>query len=79
MKKIILFSRYSKPATKAGGPIKSIENIVKIYGDKYNFLLVTGDRDIDQKVFKNTTFNKILKRPIKKIYLKKINKILMSI
>ena len=72
MKKIILFSRYSKPAIKAGGPIKSIENIVKIYGDKYNFLLVTGDRDIDQKVFKNTTFNKILKKGrLKKIYLKK--------
>ena len=67
-----MFSRYSKPATKAGGPIKSIENIVKIYGDKYNFLLVTGDRDLDQKVFKNTTFNKILKKGrLKKIYLKK--------
>lgn len=72
MKRIILFSRYFKPAIKAGGPIKSIENITKIYGDKYNFLLVTGDRDLDQKVFKNTIFNKILKKGrLKKIYLKK--------
>ena len=67
-----MFSRYFKPAIKAGGPIKSIENIIKIYGGKYNFLLVTGDRDLDQKVFKHTIFNKILKNGrLKKIYLKK--------
>ena len=80
MKKLFCLVDILNQLSKAGGPIKSIENIVKIYGDKYNFLLVTGDRDLDQKVFKNTTFNKILKKGrLKKIYLKKINKILMSI
>ena len=64
-----MFSRYFKPAIKAGGPIKIIENIIKIYGCKYNFLLVTGDRDLDQKVFKHTIFNKILKKGRLKKYI----------
>ena len=57
MKKIIIFSRYFKPAIKAGGPIQSVENILKFFGKKYNFLLVTGDRDLDGKIFKNINFN----------------------
>ena len=72
MKKIIIFSRYFKPAIKAGGPIQSIENILKIFGKKYNFLLVTGDRDLDGKIFKNIKFNQVNnKKYFKIIYQKK--------
>ena len=72
MKKIIIFSRYFTPAIKAGGPIKSVKNILKIYGKKYNFLLVTGDRDLDRKVFKNIIFGRINnKGHFKVLYLKK--------
>ena len=62
MKKILLFAKYFKPAFKAGGPIKSIENILNLYGDKYEILLVTGNRDIDKITFKNIKFDKILKK-----------------
>ena len=79
MKKIIIFSRYFSPAIKAGGPIRSIENILKIFGKKYEFLLVTGDRDLDGKIFKNINFNVIKdKKNFKIIYQTKINKILKS-
>ena len=72
MKKIIIFSRYFSPAIKAGGPIRSIENILKIFGKKYKFLLVTGDRDLDGKIFKNIKFNEIKnKKNFKIIYQKK--------
>ena len=72
MKKVIIFSRYYKPGYKAGGPIRSVENILKIFGKKYNFLLVTGDRDLDQKAYKNISFNKILsKKNCKLLYLSK--------
>lgn len=62
MKKILIFARYFKPAFKAGGPIKSIENILNLYGDKYDILLVTGNKDIDNIIFKNVIFNRILKK-----------------
>ena len=72
MKKIIIFSRYFRPAIKAGGPIKSIENILEIFGKRYDILLVTGDRDLDNKIFKNIKFNKIqIKKYFKIIYLEK--------
>lgn len=70
MKKILIFAKYFKPAFKAGGPIKSIENILNIYGDKYKILLVTGNKDIDNITFTNIKFNKILKKKnFKVLYL----------
>lgn len=74
MKKVIIFTRYFTPAIKAGGPIKSIENIIKIYGKKYDLLIVTGDRDLDNKIFKKIKFNQIyLKKNFKIIYKKRSN------
>ena len=44
---------------------------MKIFG-KYNLLLVTGDRDIDNKFLKNVKFNKIqIKKYFKILYLQK--------
>ena len=37
MKKVIIFSRYYKPGYKAGGPIRSVENILKIFGKNIIF------------------------------------------
>lgn len=72
MKKVLIFSKYFRPAFKAGGPIQSIENILKIFGNKYNFLIVTGDRDIDSSVYKNIKFNNILvKKNFKILYCTK--------
>ncbi len=74
MKKIIIFSRYFKPAIKAGGPIQSVENILKFFGKKYNFLLVTGDRDLDGKIFKNINFNQVKNKKFFKIIYQKKDK-----
>jgi len=74
LKKIIIFSRYFKPAIKAGGPIQSVENILKFFGKKYNFLLVTGDRDLDGKIFKNINFNQVKNKKFFKIIYQKKDK-----
>ena len=74
MKKILIFSKYFKPAFKAGGPIKSIDNILKIYGDRYDITLITSDSDIDNIVFKNITLDKTINRRNYKIkYLSRRN------
>lgn len=74
LKKVIIFTRYFTPAIKAGGPIKSIENITKIYGKKYDLLIVAGDRDLDNKIFKKIKFNRIYyKKNFKIIYNERRN------
>ncbi|MHB1688309.1 MAG: glycosyltransferase family protein [Ignavibacteriaceae bacterium] len=46
MKKILLFISYYSPGFKAGGAIRSVYNLVEMFGDKYEFLIITGDRDL---------------------------------
>ncbi|HEX4135268.1 MAG TPA: glycosyltransferase [Bryobacteraceae bacterium] len=38
------------PGYKAGGPIRSIENLVAAFGDEFRFRIVTLDRDLGDKV-----------------------------
>lgn len=45
-KKILVFSRYYLPAASAGGPIKSVSNLVNALGEEFSFHIVTSDRDI---------------------------------
>ena len=72
MKKVLIFTKYFKPAFKAGGPIKSIDNILKIYGNKYDITLVTGDSDIDNIVYKNIILDETINKKNYKIkYLSK--------
>ena len=74
MKKVLIFTKYFKPAFKAGGPIKSIDNILKIYGNKYDITLVTGDSDIDNIVYKNIILDETINKKNYKIkYLSKRN------
>ncbi len=42
---ILIFSRFYLPGYKAGGPIRSISNIVHSLGDTFDFKIVTSDRD----------------------------------
>lgn len=44
-KKILVFTSYYLPGYKAGGPIRTISNMVKALGDKFEFYIVTSDRD----------------------------------
>jgi glycosyltransferase involved in cell wall biosynthesis len=44
-KKLLLFTDWYLPGFKAGGPIQSCHNIVKMLGSKYQFYIFTSDRD----------------------------------
>lgn len=46
---ILVFASYYLPGYKAGGPIRSIENIVEQFFHEYEFFIVTSDRDLGDK------------------------------
>lgn len=73
MKKIVVFSEWFLPAYKAGGPIRSIANLVKELECTYKVYVVTGNTDFgDGKSFENIEPNKwILKGGYSAIYLDK--------
>lgn len=51
---ILIITNKYLPGYKAGGPIKSVKNIVDFYGDKYNFRIIAKDRDsYDKKPYDN--------------------------
>ena len=53
-KKLLIFCDWYAPAFKAGGPIRSIVNLVDRFKDQYDMYVFTGDRDINEKKpFKN--------------------------
>ncbi|MAY82575.1 MAG: hypothetical protein CMP59_00415 [Flavobacteriales bacterium] len=45
--KILIFIDWFYPAFKAGGPVKSVFNLIQNLKDEVDFFIVTGDRDID--------------------------------
>ena len=47
-KKILVFVDWYIPAFKAGGPIRSVSNIVSRLAGEYEFYIVTGDRDLGE-------------------------------
>ncbi|MGJ5595188.1 glycosyltransferase [Morganella morganii] len=44
--KILVFIAHYLPAYKAGGPLRTIENMVAHLADDFDFLIITGDRDL---------------------------------
>src|ERR1039457_4939804 len=46
---VLIFADYYLPGFKAGGPIKTLSNLVDQLGDKFHFKIVTRDRDIDDR------------------------------
>jgi len=48
--KILIFSDYYLPSYKAGGPIRSLSNIVDQLGNEFNFKIITRDRDFRDSV-----------------------------
>lgn len=42
---ILVFVAYYLPGYKAGGPIRSIANMVELLGEEFHFKIVTADRD----------------------------------
>lgn len=56
--KVLLFTSYYFPGYKAGGPIKTILNMVESLSDDIEFWIVTRDRDLgDDQPFKNLKIN----------------------
>ena len=48
--KILILIDWFTPAFKAGGPIKSVSNIVNSLHQDFDFYIITSDRDIDDKI-----------------------------
>ncbi len=48
-KKILIFASFYLPGYKSGGPIRSIANLVEALSDKFQFYVVTRDRDFLEK------------------------------
>lgn len=61
-KKIFIIAGYYLPSVKGGGPIQSIKNIIDRLSYRYDFYLLTRDRDLgDKKPFANIEVNKWIK------------------
>ena len=55
---VLIFCRYYLPGYKAGGPIRSIKNLVNLIGDDIIIKIITSDRDFkDNSPFSNIVFN----------------------
>ncbi len=48
--KVLCFVDYYLPGYKGGGPIRTISNMVSQLGGEFDFLIVTKDRDLSDKV-----------------------------
>jgi glycosyltransferase involved in cell wall biosynthesis len=53
---ILIFIGHYLPGFNAGGPVRSIANLVNALGDEYDFRIVTADRDLgDRQPFPSVT------------------------
>lgn len=72
--KILIFIDWFLPAYKAGGPIRSIKNLVETLHKEFDFYIITSNKDIASDSFLNVKYNVwIDKEEIKVIYLSKQN------
>ena len=56
--KILVFIDWFSPAYKAGGPIRSIVNLIDHCQNDFDFHVITGDRDLgDEYPFKEIVLN----------------------
>lgn len=54
-RKVLVFVSAYLPGYKAGGPLRSISNLVAQLGDEFDFFIVTADRDLGE----NTPYSEI--------------------
>ena len=56
--RILIFIDWFLPAYKAGGPIRSIANLVDHLSESFKFYIITGDRDLgDENSFNDIKLN----------------------
>lgn len=62
---ILIFIDWFTPGFKAGGPIKSVTNIVQSLANDFNIFIITSDRDIEEQTpYSNITFNTWIKQDL---------------
>jgi glycosyltransferase involved in cell wall biosynthesis len=62
--KIVVFTDWYAPGYKAGGPIRSVSNLVALLGSLYNFTIITSDTDFGEtKPYEGVIPNKWVKVP----------------
>lgn len=88
MKKILIFTEYFEPGYKAGGPIKSIKNMVDSLKDQFNFTIITKNKDlgdeysysnIDSDIFYNREWGNILYTNLTKLNIIEIKRMINKI
>lgn len=68
-REILVFTQYFLPGFKAGGPIRSMANLLAATSDQNHYFVVTGDRDIKDPVcYGGIEFNQWLTKDNYKIY-----------
>jgi glycosyltransferase involved in cell wall biosynthesis len=76
-KRILIFTGYYVPSVKGGGPIQSIKNLVDNLSDRFDFFIITSDRDLgDEQPFNNVKIDKWIKKGNAKVFYtnsKKLN------
>lgn len=74
--KVLIITEFYLPSIKGGGPIQSIKNIVDKLSDKFDFFIITADRDLnDNKPFKNIQVDEWVKVGFANIYYTNISKL----
>lgn len=69
-KKILIFAPSFEPAVKAGGPARSLSNLVRELGDNYTVDVVTRDRDLgDSEPFPGLSGRPVSRGPTTIYYL----------
>jgi glycosyltransferase involved in cell wall biosynthesis len=66
---ILIFTDWFEPAYKAGGPVKSIMNMVRLLKDEHEIYVFTADRDLeDEKPFETVTIDQWVLRDGFKVF-----------
>ena len=55
--KVLITIPWFTPAFKAGGPIRSVEQMIKACEDSISFAIVCGNRDVDNSILKVSKLN----------------------
>lgn len=63
-KRVLIFVEWFTPAYKAGGPVQSVANIIRVLHDEFDFKVVTSDRDLgDTESFRSVPDNVWIETP----------------
>ena len=58
MKRVLIFIPWFSPSFKAGGPVRSIENLLENYSSNIEYYIICGNRDVDGTIVDHVEFNK---------------------